>query len=157
MKKHIYAATYLYLILPLYTLLNRTFVSEIISISLLICSSATFSARVLPWPVVTHGLPRRLSGIESACQRRGRRRRGFDPWVGKTPCGRKWQQTHSDILAWKIPWTEELGGLQFTVLRNWTWLSDGVCTPSDIHSVFSASSFVPASSSSLGRPKFTLL
>ena len=23
--------------------------------------------------------------------------------------------THSSILAWKIPWTEELGGLQFTV------------------------------------------
>ena len=21
--------------------------------------------------------------------------------------------THSSILAWKIPWTEELGGLQF--------------------------------------------
>ena len=24
--------------------------------------------------------------------------------------------THSSILAWKIPWTEEPGGLQFTVL-----------------------------------------
>ena len=23
--------------------------------------------------------------------------------------------THSSILAWKIPWTEELGGLQSTV------------------------------------------
>jgi len=23
--------------------------------------------------------------------------------------------THSSVLAWKIPWTEELGGLQFTV------------------------------------------
>ena len=22
--------------------------------------------------------------------------------------------THSSILAWRIPWTEELGGLQFT-------------------------------------------
>ena len=25
--------------------------------------------------------------------------------------------TYSSILAWKIPWTEELGGLQSTVLQ----------------------------------------
>ena len=25
--------------------------------------------------------------------------------------------THSSVLAWEIPWTEELGGLQFTGLR----------------------------------------
>ena len=25
--------------------------------------------------------------------------------------------THSSILAWRIPWTEELGGLQFTGLQ----------------------------------------
>ena len=25
--------------------------------------------------------------------------------------------THSSILAWKIPWTEELGGLQFMGLQ----------------------------------------
>ena len=25
--------------------------------------------------------------------------------------------THSSILAWRIPWTEELGGLQSTGLR----------------------------------------
>ena len=23
-------------------------------------------------------------------------------------------ETHSSVLAWRIPWTEELGGLQFT-------------------------------------------
>ena len=28
----------------------------------------------------------------------------FDPWVGK-------MATHSNILAWRIPWTEEPGGL----------------------------------------------
>ena len=28
--------------------------------------------------------------------------------------------THSSILAWKIPWTEELGGLQFMELQSWT-------------------------------------
>ena len=33
--------------------------------------------------------------------------------------------THSSILAWKSPWTEEPGGLQFMSLQEgWTWLSD---------------------------------
>ena len=31
-------------------------------------------------------------------------------WVGKIPWRRKWL-THSSILAWKTPWTEEPGGL----------------------------------------------
>ena len=39
------------------------------------------------------GLPRWLSGKKSACQCRSLRRRGFDPWVGKMPWGRKWQLT----------------------------------------------------------------
>ena len=39
-------------------------------------------------------IPRWLSGKESACQCR---RLGFDPWV-------KEMATHSNILAWKIPW-----------------------------------------------------
>ena len=32
--------------------------------------------------------------------------------------------THSSILAWKIPWTEEPGGLQFMRLQSWTWTSN---------------------------------
>ena len=43
----------------------------------------------------------------------GYRRRGFDPWVEKIPQRRK-MATHSSILAWKIPWTEESGGLQYS-------------------------------------------
>jgi len=35
----------------------------------------------------------------------------FDPWVGKIPL-EKGMATYSSILAWKIPWTEEPGGLQ---------------------------------------------
>ena len=31
---------------------------------------------------------------------------------------------HSSILAWKIPWIEEPGGLQSMGLRNWTRLSN---------------------------------
>ena len=32
----------------------------------------------------------------------------FHPWVGK----REAMATHSSILAWEIPWTEEPGGRQ---------------------------------------------
>ena len=45
---------------------------------------------------------------ESTCQCR---RLGFNPWVRKVPWRRK-LATYSSILAWKIPWTEEPGGLQ---------------------------------------------
>ena len=32
--------------------------------------------------------------------------------------------THSSILAWRIPWTEEPGGLQSMESQSWTQLSD---------------------------------
>ena len=32
--------------------------------------------------------------------------------------------THSIILAWKIPWTEEPGGLKSMGSQSWTQLSD---------------------------------
>ena len=35
----------------------------------------------------------------------------FDPWIGKIPLEKE-MPTHSSILAWKIPQTKELGGLQ---------------------------------------------
>ena len=43
--------------------------------------------------VALTGLPRWLSGKESACQCRSWRRLGFDPWVRKIPRWRKWQPT----------------------------------------------------------------
>ena len=36
---------------------------------------------------------------------------GFSPWVGKIPLEKE-MATHSSILAWRIPWTEEPVGLQ---------------------------------------------
>ena len=38
------------------------------------------------------------------------RRYKLDPWVEKKP--EKGVETHSRILAWEIPWTEEAGRLQ---------------------------------------------
>ena len=40
-----------------------------------------------------------------------RRRLGFDPWVGKIP-PEKEMATHSSILAWEMPRTEEPDGPQ---------------------------------------------
>ena len=38
---------------------------------------------------------------------------------------KKGMATHSGILAWEIPWTEEPGGLQSTGFqKNWTQLND---------------------------------
>ena len=44
----------------------------------------------------------------------------FNPWVDKI----SWKMTtHSNILAWRILWTEEPGGLQsLGSQESWTWL-----------------------------------
>ena len=47
-------------------------------------------------------------GKESVYQ--GKRHR-FDSCIGEDPLEEE-MATHSSILAWKIPWTEEPGGLQ---------------------------------------------
>ena len=36
----------------------------------------------------------------------------------------KGMATHSSILVWRIPWTEEPGGLQSMKSQSWTQLSD---------------------------------
>ena len=40
----------------------------------------------------------------------------------------KGMATHSSILAWRIPWTEEPGGLQSTGSQSWTRLRDSTNT-----------------------------
>ena len=66
------------------------------------------------------GYPCVTSGQEPAYQCRRCKRSGIYPWVKKTPWRRAWQPT----LAWRIPWTEEPGGLWFIasqrVRHNWT-------------------------------------
>ena len=53
-------------------------------------------------------------GKESACHAGIRpqcRRPGFDSWVRKISLEKE-MATYYSTLAWKIPWTEEPGGLQ---------------------------------------------
>ena len=39
------------------------------------------------------------------------------PLGGEDPLEKEMGATHSSILAWEIPWTEEPGGLQFVELQ----------------------------------------
>ena len=49
---------------------------------------------------------------------------GFDPGIRKNRSLEKKMATHSSILTWEIPWTEESGRLQSMGLRkSWTQLS----------------------------------
>ena len=53
------------------------------------------------------GFPGGSDSKESVCQYETP---GFNPWVGKIPL-EKGMATHSSILAWRSPWTEEPGRL----------------------------------------------
>ena len=55
-------------------------------------------------------------GFIHACQCRRHKRHGFNPWVGKIPCRKKWQPTPV-FLPGESPWTEEPGELQSMGLK----------------------------------------
>ena len=67
--------------------------------------------------------PGDASGKEPTCQSRRHKRHRFDPQVGEYPL-EEGMATHSSILAWRIPWAEEPGGLQSMhgVAKSWTRL-----------------------------------
>ena len=74
------------------------------------------------------GFPDGTSGKQFTCQQRRCKRHGFDPWVGKIP----WRRARQPIsvfffFVWRIPWTEETGGIQFMgshrVRHNWSNLA----------------------------------
>ena len=57
--------------------------------------------------IISQGFPGGSEGKESACNTGDP---GSIPGLGR--CLEKGLATHSIILAWRIPWTEEPGGLQ---------------------------------------------
>ena len=56
------------------------------------------------------GFPAGASGKEPSCKWGDVRDTGSIPGLGRLT--EKGKATHTNILAWKIPWTEEPGGLQ---------------------------------------------
>ena len=70
--------------------------------------------------ILTLGFPGGLAGKELACNAGDP---GLIPGLGRSPG--EGNATHSSILAWKIPWTEEPGRLQsMGSQKSRTWLSD---------------------------------
>ena len=63
------------------------------------------------------GFPNGSDGKESACNSETQVRMGQEDRLEKA------MATHSSILAWRIPWTEEPGGLQSTGSQSQTGLS----------------------------------
>ena len=61
--------------------------------------------------VKDQGFPGGTSDKEFACRCRRRKRRRFDPWVGKIPWRREWQPTPV-LFPGESKWTKEPGGLQ---------------------------------------------
>ena len=59
-----------------------------------------------------------LSSEESACSAGAAGDAGLIP--GQEDSLEEGMATHSSILAWRILWTEEPGGLQSTVSQSWT-------------------------------------
>ena len=59
------------------------------------------------------GFPAGTSGKEPTSANAGDVRHGFDLWVRKIPWRKAWRPTPAFLLlAWRISWTEEPGGLQ---------------------------------------------
>ena len=86
----------------------------------------SFCLRWCLWlPQDSKGLPRWLSGKESTCDAEDAGEAGSIPGLGRPL--EQGMATHSSILAWRIPWTEEPGRLWSTVLQrvryNWSDLS----------------------------------
>ena len=59
--------------------------------------------------LVQYGLLSGAGHKEPACKCRTYKRHRLDPWVGNPL--EEGMATHSSILAWRIPWTEQPGGL----------------------------------------------
>ena len=72
--------------------------------------SAYLKSNVFSLALKVGGFSGGPSGKEPACHCRRSKRHGFS--LGCEDPLEEEMATHSSILAWKIPWTEEAGGLQ---------------------------------------------
>ena len=76
------------------------------------------------YTLLTVWLPWRLSSKEPPGMQETQ-----ETWVwslGREDPLKKEMSSCSNILAWRIPWTEEPGRLQSCVTRSWTWLNNWV-------------------------------
>ena len=87
------------------------------------CPPETITTLLIVYsPIWRHPWWLRQSRIHLQC-----RRPGLDSWVRKIP----WRRECS-IPAWRIPWTEEFGGLQ-SMGSLWAVVKAGKCTALNVH------------------------
>ena len=89
-------------------------------------------------------LPTWLSGKETPTKYRGYRRHGFNLWVRKIRCSRKWQPTPV-FLPVKSHGQDPGGLLSIRVAKSWTWLSNWVSTHTHTQTHTSESSWASTS------------
>ena len=63
------------------------------------------ASKMLPWALQVALM------VENPPAHAGNMRVGLDPWVRKIPL-EEGMATHPNVLAWRIPWTEEPGRLR---------------------------------------------
>ena len=81
---------------------------------------STFCFHEFDYTAVPQIFPGGSIGKESTCQ--CRRYETLIPSLGQEDPLEEGMATHSSILAWRIPWTEEPGGLVHGVEKSWTRL-----------------------------------
>ena len=101
----------------------------------------------------TLGFPRWLRGQRIPLQCREHR---LDPWVGKIPWRRKLQPTPV-FLPWRIPWTEEPGGLQSMKCESRSVLSDSLWPHGLYSPPMDYTGNSPGQNTGVGRLSLTLL
>ena len=93
---------------------GRTHISPVFSVETACKSGREILLSFWKTPIATCkppcGLPQWLSGKESACSAGATGDADSVPELGR--CLEERMETHSNILVWEIPWTEEPGGLQ---------------------------------------------
>ena len=119
-----------YIFFPCYLLDFASFLMFISAILHLVCPTHFLIYYYLYWwclvaPKPFKELPKCFRGKESTCSA------GDSGDVSSIPgLGRSLEEgmaTHSSILAWTIPWTDEPDGLQSMVSQRDTWLSTHTC------------------------------
>ena len=82
----------------------------LLNLILLLCISSSHLLKMY-YLCTKWGFQGGTSGKKPACQYRRHKGLGFHPWIGEDPLEEE-MATHSSILVWRIPLTEEPGRLQ---------------------------------------------
>ena len=94
---------------------------------------------------------------ESTCHSKRCRRCRFNLWVREGPLGEE-METHSSMLAWGTPWTEEPGRLQSTGSQRvrYHWATEHACARTHTHVIWNINPYCLAHACSVSKSCLTL-